>query len=398
MAKAKYKKGKDGRWQTKVWDGTYGPDGIKHYVPVYSTKSSGDLEKTVNKMKADVENRKYVRPTEQDFVEYAKEWLKTYKAGREKATRAMYSNIIDVHFKPLKGIKLADIQKKHFQQIINNAYKMPRTCQQINITFHQVIQNGIQEKFLPADALTEICSNIDIPKYKPKEKRPLTALEKTGIKSADLSPMEKTFVLLIFGTGLRRGEALAQTTTSINLQAKTLSVTQAVGFDGNNPYIKDTKNLRKRTVPLPGYLVKQLQSYLRSIPGPYLFTKQDGTLMTKSSYVKMWARIVDKINLAAGGTDELRVVFNLTAHVFRHNYCTNLCYQIPKISIKKIAALMGDTEKMVIEVYNHIMEEKEDAAAVVENALNLEENFEDEMKIKPLRKGSEDTNKISKTG
>ena len=63
MAKAKYKKGKDGRWQTKVWDGTYGPDGIKHYVPVYSTKSSGDLEKTVNKMKADVENRKYVRPT-----------------------------------------------------------------------------------------------------------------------------------------------------------------------------------------------------------------------------------------------------------------------------------------------------------------------------------------------
>ena len=143
MAKAKYKKGKDGRWQTKVWDGTYGPDGIKHYIPVYSTKSSGDLEKTVNKMKADVENRKYVRPTEQDFVEYAKEWLKTYKAGREKATRAMYSNIIDVHFKPLKGIKLADIQKKHFQQIINNAYKMPRTCQQINITFHQVIQNGI---------------------------------------------------------------------------------------------------------------------------------------------------------------------------------------------------------------------------------------------------------------
>ena len=59
---------------------------------------------------------------------------------------------------------------------------------------------------------------------------------------------------------------------------------------------------------------------------------------------------------------------------------------------------MGDTEKMVIEVYNHIMEEKEDAAAVVENALNLEENFEDEMKIKPLRKASEDTNKISKTG
>ena len=137
MAKAKYKKGKDGRWQTKVWDGTYGPDGIKHYVPVYSTKSSGDLEKNVTKMKADVENRKYVRPTEQDFVEYAKEWLKTYKAGREKATRAMYSNIIDVHFKPLKGIKLADIQKKHFQQIINNVTLQHLPGHIVSISIHE---------------------------------------------------------------------------------------------------------------------------------------------------------------------------------------------------------------------------------------------------------------------
>ena len=32
---------------------------------------------------------------------------------------------------------------------------------------------------------------------------------------------------------------------------------------------------------------------------------------------------------------------------------------------------MGDTEKMVIEVYNHIMGEKEDAASVIENSVNL---------------------------
>ena len=55
----------------------------------------------------------------------------------------------------------------------------------------------------------------------------------------------------------------------------------------------------------------------------------------------------------------------LTAHVFRHNFCTQLCYQIPKISIKKIAALMGDTEKVVMEVYNHILEEKEEVTDVM---------------------------------
>ena len=64
-------------------------------------------------------------------------------------------------------------------------------------------------------------------------------------------------------------------------------------------------------------------------------------------------------------------ITGLTAHVFRHNYCTNLCYQIPKISIKRIAQLLGDTEKMVLEVYNHIVLEKEDAAGAVNDAINF---------------------------
>ena len=63
--------------------------------------------------------------------------------------------------------------------------------------------------------------------------------------------------------------------------------------------------------------------------------------------------------------------FYAAAHIFRHNYCTNLCYQVPAISIKKIAQLMGDTEKMVLNVYNHIMEEKEDAAKVVNDTLAI---------------------------
>lgn len=61
---------------------------------------------------------------------------------------------------------------------------------------------------------------------------------------------------------------------------------------------------------------------------------------------------------------------DLTAHIFRHNYCTNLCYHIPTISLKKIAELPGDNEKMVTEVYNHIILEKEDAQKAVEQALN----------------------------
>ena len=59
-------------------------------------------------------------------------------------------------------------------------------------------------------------------------------------------------------------------------------------------------------------------------------------------------------------------IVGLTPHIFRHNYCTELCYQVPMISTKKIAKLMGDTEKMVLDVYSHIIEEKEDITGVLD--------------------------------
>ena len=48
MAKAKYTRGKDGFFRTKIWDGTYNVDGSKHRVILSSKKSSADLEKKVN--------------------------------------------------------------------------------------------------------------------------------------------------------------------------------------------------------------------------------------------------------------------------------------------------------------------------------------------------------------
>ena len=48
-----------------------------------------------------------------------------------------------------------------------------------------------------------------------------------------------------------------------------------------------------------------------------------------------------------------------------------MCYQIPRVSIKNIAALLGDSEAMVLRVYNHIMLEREDTAGAVEAALYM---------------------------
>ena len=39
----KYKRGKDGYFRTKAWDGTYNTDGTKHRQNLQTTKSSKEL-------------------------------------------------------------------------------------------------------------------------------------------------------------------------------------------------------------------------------------------------------------------------------------------------------------------------------------------------------------------
>lgn len=88
MAKAKYARGTDGYFQTKVWDGSYNDNGTKHRVTLRSSKSSADLEKQVNALKNSVANRSNLLSSDQDVWSYAVEWLKLFKANREKIGRA----------------------------------------------------------------------------------------------------------------------------------------------------------------------------------------------------------------------------------------------------------------------------------------------------------------------
>ncbi len=367
MAKAKYTKGKDGYWKTRVWDGTYDDVGRKKYVTIRSKKSSKDLENKVIEHNRQIKDRKYVIPSSISFWEYAVEWEKVYKASRAGNTRAIYQYVIQKYLSCLEGVNLADISRIHYQTVLNNAIGHPSVQEKIKLTFKQVVKSAIADQHLPANAMDIIFENAEKISYKPKEKRPLTEYEKNALFKADLSGADRAFVYILYGCGLRRGEALALTKDCIDLERRTLSVKQAIAFDEETPYIKEPKTHNGfRTVPIPKLVFPTIKDYVETLRQDKLFHMKDGRWMTKSSYRRTWERIIKHIQAEA---DE--PIIGLTAHVFRHNYCTNLCYQIPAISIKHIAALLGDTEKMVIEVYNHIILENEDVSGALENALDF---------------------------
>lgn len=383
MATAKFKKGKDGYYSTNVWDGTYKDNGKKRYKHLRSKKSSKDLERIVKEYEQLRDQRQATIDTDITFLEYSKNWKRLYKESiRENNTNKMYDNVINVHFEPLKHVKLQDIQRSHLQLILNNASGKHRTQQQIVMTFKQVLRSAICDRIYSAQCFADIFDKFESIKYKSKEKRPLTPDEREAVFKADFDEMDKMFVYIIYGCGLRRGEALALTEADFNIESHTVSITKSHDISDNIPKVKSVKNIEngERTLPIPDNVFDVLSYYVNKIrkeKGKYLFINHDHKPMTKSGYRRMWERILKSMQ----AVDDVPIV-GLTAHIFRHNYTTNLCYQFPKISIKMIAKLVGDSEKVVLEVYNHLMLEKEDSVAAVNDALDLEQKVEQPMERK----------------
>ena len=376
MAKSKYTYNeKRKEWYTLVYDGTLTASGEKHRKRITSKKSSADLEKKVNAFKAELSGKGVAQTSNITFGEYSRTWFKLYKQNTELNTQKMYRTCVESYLSPLDDIRLVDIKHSHLQQIINTNSEHPKTCKNIKLTFTQVIKSAVRDRYLPHSAIEQITTDITMPKYQKPLKRALTALEIRCMKEADLDDMKRAYVTLLYYCGIRKGEALALTPTDFDFDAKNLHICKVVVFDGNKPQIKPYPKSDNgiRLIPLPEACIDVLRPYVTNCKG-YLFKGQNTPLMTDTAYKRMWQSILTSMNIAAGYNPQAKKnrsgkpIVGLTAHVFRHNYCTQLCYQIPSISTKKIAQLMGDTEKVVLDVYSHILDEKEDVTTAINTA------------------------------
>jgi len=374
MAKAKYTYNpKRKEWYTLVYDGTYTATGLKHRKRISSKKSSADLEKKVIAFKQELVEKGSARACPYTFGEYAQIWLSTSKATKEQNTRRMYESVLSSCFNGVNHIPLVYITHTHFQSCINEKHEHPRTCQQISITFKQIIKSAVRDHYLPKSAIEDILTDISLPKYQKPQKRPLSPLEKQAIFSADLDPRKRAFISVLYYCGLRKSEALALTPDDFDWGAQTVSITKAwinnVNTPSIKPYPKSDNGIR--VVPIPDEGVQYIRPFIESCDG-YVF-RGSQRLMTETSYRTMWNSIITSLNIAVGYNPQqknpkpVRPIKGLTAHVFRHNYCTELCYQVPTLSTKMIARLMGDSERMVLEVYSHLDESKENVAAAINN-------------------------------
>lgn len=310
------------------------------------------------------------------FIDYCWKWFHTFKSCKEYNTRFMYENVIRAHFTNYFGsICLYSVDLVLLQGLINKNIDHPRACKVISLTLKQVLKSAVRDGLYSQVAYDKIFAGLSLPKQKKPKKRPLTDLERKAIFTTSLSPMKLTFIYILYFTGIRKGEALALTPEDFDFSSGSVSISKTLIFTGYSQ--SEIKNCPKsdngfRSIPLPEECISLIKDYVSSCDG-FLFHGQDAVLANRSFYRRFWDSILLGLNMAVGFNPwkqpkDQRPIQGLTAHIFRHDFCTQLCYQVPEISTKMIAYLLGDSEKMVLEVYSHLMLEKEKVLSSLEKA------------------------------
>lgn len=332
----------NGFYSTTVWDGTYTDFGVKRRKTLYA-KTARELDAKVREMARAVEKGDIVKSDGKSFLSLAARWLRCEKRTAEETTRQFYKKLIERYFQNLDRIDASEIRFINIKDVLDGLDEHPATQKKVIMMIKQILLYGVRQKVLAQSAVQEILESLPKIKHHAKEKRILTESEKEAVFEAPLSDHDKVFLLILYGCGLRREEALGLRTEDFDGNGHvTISRARALLPDGRAIDKKPKSARGLRTLPLPSSIRGQVESYAAAAGGE-LFPGID-----RAGFDRLWRRIVSGIRAVCPDSS------GLTPHIFRHSYCTDLCYQIPKISIKNVARLLGDSEQMVLNVYSHL--------------------------------------------
>lgn len=345
---AKYKKRADGRYATRVSTGRYDSSG-KQIVKTLYGRTIAELDSKVESMRTDLRRGSYADDLGRTFIEYAEIWLSRKEHSTELATYKKYRATVRTLLSPLHPLRLRSIERPDILSVIDSQDGHPDNQRMIVLVVKAILEDAVEDGLIYRNPASRIRQKT----HAAAEKRPLFDYEKAALDSIAWPPMELALITILRYFGLRSSEALGLMRSDIDFAADCIHVRRAITFAGAVAQIKDTKSAAgRRDVDAPAGVLDTLADYVKACPSVYLFHGRDGSLMSHSSFRRMWASIYQKICAATGGREQLEPV-KLTPHIFRHSYATDLYYA--GVDIKEAQRLLGHSSvKMTLELYTHL--------------------------------------------
>ncbi len=363
---AKIKKRPDGFYQRSITVGRK-PDGKPQRKTIYA-KTLKELEEKTADYQRQLRHGTLSSNEKMTFGELAAVWLRDYKPGISITTRTMYKVALNNFLLPeLAVYKLKDLKPHHLQSIINRMAergKAQSTMNKVKLTAAQILQIAMDNDII----YRNVFAKANVPDVPAAKRRPLTDDEVNLVISTYADHRMGVPVLLLLYCGLRRGELLALTWNDINLKNKSVTINKAAVFDDNKTLVQSPKtDAGVRTIPLPDTILEAVKAARKTAQTAMVCPAADGSIMSRTAFIKAWSSYTRYLNLKAGGRDASRtrpklcVIDRLTPHMFRHTYATIL-YNAG-VDVKSAQRFLGHADiNVTLKIYTHLSAQKEQEA------------------------------------
>lgn len=245
-----------------------------------------------------------------------------YSASTIKTYVSMAVQFLGFHApRPWRQLTASDVRRYNFIVYVKPGRARATQNQAINAIklFYKIHEAGL---IVPADLVR--------PRKERRLPNVLTPAEIQRIITSVRNLKHRTLLIVIYGAGLRIGEALALKLTDIRRSEGLL-------------YIRGGKGKKDRRVPLSPAMLSTLETYYIAFrPKLYVFEGVNGKRYTASSSRKVLQRAVSRAGIKR----------RVTLHTLRHSYATHLLEK--GVKLRYIQEILGHSSPKTTMLYTHV--------------------------------------------
>ncbi|NSC22239.1 site-specific integrase [Streptomyces albus subsp. chlorinus] len=289
------------------------------------------------------------------FAELAESWLAA-QVHLKRSTRNRYRGVLDVHVIPRWGdtrldrIRFEDVSEWLAAMLsgeVTGGRKLSaRSVRKAYVVFSRVLGFAVKSRRLAFNPAV----GVELPKAVPADHVYLDDMQVEAL--ADAAGAYRVFILLLAYTGLRWGEASALKVGRVDLDACRAHVVEAYVEDNGKLYLDSPKNHERRSVPIPRFLVEELQPYVEGRhESELLFTApHDGPLRARNFRQRLFAPAVAKAGLGH---------LKLTPHKLRHTAASLAIASGADVNV--VQSMLGHkSATLTLDTYGHLFPDRLD--------------------------------------